>query len=229
VDCDSIPKLFDRISHGYDRVNRLLSFGLDVRWRRTLAHHLPHEAPLSLLDLATGTGDQIGALFHKKVAIQQATGIDLSQGMLQIARSKFSDIPNILFQEANAEKLPFPNQSFDLCTFSFGIRNVQKPLAALAEMLRVTKPGGRCLILEFAPPTGWFRLPYLLYLRFLVPLIGGWVTKQPAAYRYLNQSIEQFAPPVHFLRWMQNTGWKQPTAIPLLFGAVMLYRGDRAS
>ena len=220
-------ELFNQIASGYDRANRILSFGQDMRWRRLVAKHVPTEKPCVLLDLATGTGDQIITLFNQGIAIEKAVGIDLSQGMLNIARKKLEKYGDrVLLQEANVEEIPFEDQSFDLCTFSFGIRNVQNPLAALAEMRRVTKPGGCCLILEFAPPRGWFRKPYLFYLRTLLPLIGGFLTRRPSAYRYLNQSIEGYASPELFLSWMSQTGWNHPTVIPLLFGTVMLYRAD---
>ena len=222
----SVSKMFDAISPSYDRVNRIVSLGLDLRWRRSLANHLPHQDPLELLDLATGTGDQIAALLERKVPLRRAVGIDLSLGMLALAKKKF---PQIDFLEANAEALPFSDGSFDLCTFSFGIRNVQNPLAALAEMRRVTKPGGRCLILEFSLPKGWFRIPYLFYARHLLPFLGGLLSGNRSAYRYLNKSIEQFAQPETFLSWMRKTGWTRCIAVPFLFGAVTLYRGDLAS
>lgn len=223
-----IPKMFDAISPSYDRVNRILSLGLDLVWRRSLAKQLPSHESLDLLDLATGTGDQIAALFKMNAPIKRAIGIDLSSGMLEIAKKKFCNDSRVLFQQANAEQLPFLEKSFDVCTFSFGIRNVQNPLAALSEIRRVTKPGGRCLILEFSLPKGLFRFPYLFYARHLLPVVGGWLSGNRSAYRYLNESIEQFAQQETFLSWMRQTGWSNPVAIPHLFGAVTLYRGDVA-
>lgn len=225
----NIPQMFDAISPSYDRINRILSFGLDLRWRRLLAKHLPLGTCFDLLDLATGTGDQIAAFFKMNAPIKRAVGIDFSKKMLEIARAKFRNINQVTFLEADAEALPFEDQSFDVCSFSFGIRNVQNPLIALSELRRVTKPRGRCLILEFSMPTGFFRFPYRLYSRTLLPTLGGFLSGNRAAYHYLNQSIEQFAQPETFLSWMRQTGWINTKAISNLFGAVTLYRGDVAS
>ncbi|MBF8262620.1 MAG: ubiE [Parachlamydiales bacterium] len=218
--------LFNRISQKYDRTNRLISLGLDMRWRRTVARHLPTGRPLSLLDLATGTGDQIAALLNKKAPIKSAIGIDISEEMLQIARKKIPD-STISFQCCDAEELPFSDHSFDVCTFSFGIRNVKHPLTALTEMFRVAKPNGRCLILEFSVPRGRIKNLYLFYLRRLMPLIGATLSQDMAAYRYLNQTIEAFPSGEAFLQMMRQTGWKNLQATQLLFGCVTLYRGEK--
>jgi len=263
--------MFDRIAASYDRANRFLSFGLDLHWRRSLANHVPKSTPLNVLDIATGTGDQIAALIKKKTPILSAVGIDFSENMLHIAKDKFArssteellperrrffrrfwrrctyrrspiyhiaclDPPLkewncgkrcIHFQKANAEALPFDDQAFDLCTFSFGIRNVQHPLSALSEMHRVTKQNGRCLILELSLPRNRLRTFYLLYLRYIVPLIGGWFSKDRSPYRHLNQSIENFVSREKFMSWMQQTGWKDVASFNLFLGIVTLYRGDK--
>jgi demethylmenaquinone methyltransferase/2-methoxy-6-polyprenyl-1,4-benzoquinol methylase len=217
--------LFNRISSHYDQTNRWLSLGLDQRWRRSLLRHLPCSS-FSLLDLATGTGDQIAAVIH---LAKDAVGIDLSEEMLQIAKKKFAQktfANRVQFLTGNAESLPFADETFDVCTISFGIRNVEHPKAALAEMFRVTRPKGRCLILEFSIPNNLFRRPYLFYLRHGIPFIGGWIANDPSAYRYLNQSIERFAKPTIFIEWMRECGWL-PSVYPLLFGSLILYRGDK--
>ncbi len=222
--------MFDRICPSYDKVNRILSLGMDMRWRKALALHLPSCEKICLLDLATGTGDQIRALFQAGASISRAVGIDLSSGMLEIAKLKFAKEPfgeKTTFQQADACALPFPDNTFDACTFSFGIRNVTDPLRALSEMHRVIAPKGRCLILEFSLPDNLFRKPYLFYLRHLLPFIGGLLSRDFAAYRYLNRTIEEFAYGKAFLDWMRQSGWTNVRAIPLLFGSVTLYRGDK--
>ncbi len=218
--------MFDRISPQYDRANRILSFGMDMRWRKRLASHLPKKEGLALLDLATGTGDQIRALFEAGAPIAKATGIDLSKGMLEIAKKKFAAKPygpKTDFLEADALALPFEDNAFDVCTFSFGIRNVNDPIQALKEIRRVAS---RCLILEFSLPDNLFRGPYLFYLRHLLPQIGCFLSKAPDAYRYLNRTIEGFAYGDAFLQWMKESGWRKAQAIPLCFGSVTLYRGE---
>jgi demethylmenaquinone methyltransferase/2-methoxy-6-polyprenyl-1,4-benzoquinol methylase len=227
---NGVSEMFDRISSAYDRTNRFLSLGFDMSWRRTLAKYLPPTDHLKLLDLATGTGDQIAALIQQKAPIVRAIGIDLSQEMLQIAQQKLANRASeceVQFQIADAESLPFHDQSFDVCTFSFGIRNVQHPLTALKEMFRVTQPKGRCLILEFSLPSQPFRFFYLFYLRRIVPLIGKWIAKDSRPYRYLNETIEQFASGEEFMKWMRQTGWMNVSATDLFFGSVTLYVGEK--
>ena len=218
--------MFDQIAPTYDRANRFLSFGLDLHWRRSLAKHVPKIKSLDLLDIATGTGDQIAVLIHKKTSIQSAIGIDLSEKMLSIARNKCFH-PSVRFQKADAEALPFDDQSFDLCTLSFGIRNFERPLTALSEMLRVTKAKGRCLILEFSLPRNRMRLLFQFYLRHPLTYIGGWFAKDRSPYRHLNQTIENFASREEFMGWMDLTGWKNVVSFNLFLGLVTLYRGDK--
>jgi demethylmenaquinone methyltransferase / 2-methoxy-6-polyprenyl-1,4-benzoquinol methylase len=215
-------QMFNQISPVYDRVNRLISFGLDRRWRRSLLHHLPSKPNLHLLDVATGTGDEIMALKH--AFIEKAVGVDLADEMLQIARQK---LPNCNFLYADAVDLPFSEDSFDVCTICFGIRNIDNPPAALKEMHRVLKKNGRCLILEFSVPSGWIRPFYLFYLRHLIPKIGGFFSNYPSAYRHLSQSIESFAQPSQMIKWMQDTGFYGVETNPLCFGTVILYRGEK--
>lgn len=218
--------MFDSISNFYDRANRLISFGFDMHWRRSLANELPNIENLKLLDIATGTGDQIIALLQKKTSIQSAIGIDISEKMLEIAKQKFKKNPSISveFLQADAEQLPFPDQTFHLCTISFGIRNVARPLIVLSEMYRVTQFNGRCLILEFSKP---LRTMIQWYLRFVMPKIGGWITKNQKPYQYLNQTIQSFASKDEFMSWMHQAQWKNSSAKNLFFGLVILYRGDK--
>jgi demethylmenaquinone methyltransferase/2-methoxy-6-polyprenyl-1,4-benzoquinol methylase len=226
----STREMFDRISPQYDLANRVLSFGLDLHWRRSLSLYLPPSQDLHVLDVATGTGDQLRALFEKKAPIKMAIGIDISEGMLKVARQKLEKCSykdRVTFQQADAEDLPFEDNTFDLSTMSFGIRNMVHPMTSLQEIHRVTKPGGCCLILEFSLPKNLFRRPYLFYLRTLLPRIGGLIARDFAAYRYLNKTIESFACGETFLSWMRQAGWSRPSATPLLFGSVTLYRGEK--
>lgn len=174
-------QLFDKIASTYDSINRILSFGRDQKWRRTLAHHLPQQKNLKILDLATGTADQIISLFlDEKKSIQKAIGLDLSTEMLEIAKKKISEKPykdKIQFLKASAEKIPLEKETFDAVTLSFGIRNIPNPKLALCEIHRVLKQNGRCLILEFSLPPAPIRPFYLFYLRKILPRIGGFLSK----------------------------------------------------
>ncbi len=220
---------FDPISKSYDRLNRILSLANDLRWRRKVASFLP-QGPLTLLDLATGTGDQIFTLLDTPNTIQRAIGIDLSDNMLALARQKLEKKPykaSVELHQGDAQALPFPNHSFDVCTISFGIRNMPDPLLALSEMHRVLKPGGRCLILEFSLPPSPIRQPYLFYLRHILPYLGGWISGHPAAYRYLNRTIEEFPSGAAFASWLEESQFRHITLHPMQWGAVTLYVAEK--
>lgn len=219
-------KMFDQISPSYDRVNRILSFGMDKSWRNSLAKELPSKPNLKILDLATGTGDQVIALLNSKASITSVTGIDLSGEMLAIARTKITTKAE--FFRADAQKLPFQANNFDAASFSFGIRNVPSPLTSLQEIHRVLKPKGRCLILEFSLPPKPIAPFFLFYLRHILPRLGGILSKNHAAYRYLNQTIESFPCGKEFCLLMKQAGFSRIRAVPLALGAVSLYIGDKS-
>lgn len=218
-------KMFDQISTTYDRINRILSLGMDQRWRRQVAKSLPPQKNLKILDLATGTGDQIKALLRAGASIQSITGIDLSHDMLAIAKRKLQGKAELL--HANAENLPFPDASFDAATFSFGIRNVEDPLCALKDVYRVLKPSGRCLVLEFSLPPKPIRSFYLFYLRRILPFVGGLLSRRPAAYVYLNQTIEHFPSGKDFSALLEKAGFCSLQRISMALGGVTLYVGEK--
>ncbi len=227
-------KMFDRISPTYDKINRILSLGMDRSWRKKALKHLPVvKKDLRVLDLATGTGDQLIALFEGVeggASIGSAVGIDLSEEMLLLAKKKIGSKTysgKIEFLRADAEKLPFENHQFDAATFSFGIRNVPDPLVSLKEIYRVLKPEGRCLILEFSLPRPFIRKFYLFYLRRILPKIGGLLSREPAAYRYLNETIETFPSGNDFLALMKKASFASLKAVPMAFGGVTLYVGEK--
>jgi demethylmenaquinone methyltransferase/2-methoxy-6-polyprenyl-1,4-benzoquinol methylase len=220
-----IWKMFDLISPTYDRINRILSFGMDQKWRRAAASHLPQQKNLKILDLATGTGDQAAALLKTPASIQSITGIDLSSEMLEIARKKLAG--KVQFLRADAEKLPFPPSHFDAATFSFGIRNVTTPLQSLQEIFRVLKPKGRVLILEFSLPPKPIQAFFLFYLRHILPRLGALLSKKKEAYRYLNETIETFPSGKEFCLLMKEAGFSRLRAIPMALGGVTLYIGDK--
>lgn len=222
-----IVNMFNEISSTYDRINLLLSFGQDRSWRKKMAGLIPKKQGLSHLDLATGTGDQILSLWEASSNLGRSVGIDPAEKMLVIAKEKLKGLP-AEFQIGFAEKIPYPEMSFDLVTISFGIRNTENPLLALQEMHRVLKPGGRALILEFSLPSNpLIKAAHLFYLRNLVPFIGGIFSKSPSSYRYLNETIEKFPYGNAFLNWMNEAGFKNTKSYPLTFGAVSIYSGDK--
>ncbi len=228
-----IWKMFDLISPTYDRVNRMMSFGLDRLWRKKMCSFLPGQKQMRVLDCATGTGDQIIAMMEKRADIAQAIGIDLSQEMVKIAQEKMGKkeyADRVLFQIASALSIPYPDDHFDCVTISFGIRNVTDVMAALQEFRRVLKPRGRLLILEGTvtrhKPLRFF---HLMYLRYLLPRIGGLVSSNFKAYRYLNKTIETFPQGDKFAGKMRAAGFIDVHFHCILGGITTIYCGDKGA
>lgn len=219
-----IVEMFDKISPKYDRINRIVSLGRDQHWRQTVARFLPAGKELKILDLATGTGDQALSLLQSGASIHSVTGIDLSTEMLEIAKRK---IPQVKFLHANAEELPFEENSFNAATFSFGIRNVTDPLRSLKEIHRVLKPNGRALILEFSLPKYPIRPFFLFYLRYILPPLAGLLSQNFSAYRYLNKTIEHFPSGENFCRLLKEANFTRIQQIPMNLGSVTLYVGEK--
>jgi demethylmenaquinone methyltransferase/2-methoxy-6-polyprenyl-1,4-benzoquinol methylase len=216
------PALFDRIATTYDTVNRILSFGIDGLWRRRVVHRLPQG---NVLDLACGTGELALAIARKEGI--RVTGLDLSEGMLEVARRR-TEGQSITLIHGDAQQLPLPDGSFDATTIAFGIRNVPDVPAALAEMHRVLRPGGRTFILEFSLPANRVvRALHCFYLRHVLPRVGGWVSGDREAYRYLNITIEAFPYGEDFLDLVREAGFSDCTATPLTMGIATLYEGRR--
>lgn len=222
-----ISKMFDRIAPNYDRVNRLLSFKFDLRWRKKLSRLLPHEPDLLVLDVATGTADLITLMCQQRLNIKKAIGIDLSENMLRWGRKKISEhnlTDRITLQKANAADLPFADESFDVVSIAFGIRNVFESSKALLEFARVLKPTGLLMILEFSLPQNMFlRMIYLFYFRHILPGLGGLISREKSAYRYLNQSVEAFPKPHDFIQVLLHAGFKKVDTFSLTFGIATIY------
>jgi demethylmenaquinone methyltransferase / 2-methoxy-6-polyprenyl-1,4-benzoquinol methylase len=222
-------KLFDAVAEKYDRTNRLLSVGMDLRWRKNLKKHFPEKKNV-WADIATGTGDQIFALMDKGVEVDKAIGIDLSEKMLEIGGKKLVKkvyAPKVHFTSGDALSLPLDDSSIDVATISFGIRNLPDPLKGLKEMARVLKSGGRALVLEFSLPENLLRKPYLFYLKHLLPRIGRLATKHDFAYSYLHQTIEIFPYGQKFCALALEAGFRAVAVKTFSFGAVSLYIADK--
>lgn len=228
---EDVWKMFDRISPTYDATNRVISLGMDQRWRKKIANHFPEGDDLHLLDLATGTGDQIIALMEKSHQLSRATGIDLAEDMLEIGKKKLSMEPykdRIEMQRADAQELPFSDSQFHVATMTFGIRNVPDVSKTLREIQRVLKLGGRLLLLEFSIPSFFLiRIPYLIYLRYILPKVGKWMSKDPHAYAYLNKTIETFPSGQAFLDLLKEAGFSKAKRHSLMLGSVTLYEAEK--
>lgn len=221
-----IADMFNRIAPTYDFLNRLLSFRQDVRWRVRAASWLPKSPKIRVLDLATGTGDLALTILKKRDNVSEVIGLDVAQKMLNIAESKKCDA-RLHFGLGDACAIPYSDASFDVVTIAFGIRNVTNHLLALREMYRVLKPGGRLVVLEFSTPQPFFKPLYLCYFRYVLPFIGGILSGDREAYRYLNRSAEVFVSGLAFLKLMKHAGFQKTTAEPLNFGIATIYVADK--
>jgi demethylmenaquinone methyltransferase / 2-methoxy-6-polyprenyl-1,4-benzoquinol methylase len=223
--------MFDRIAPRYDLLNRLLSFRRDVAWRKRMGKLIPAGRDMVLLDIATGTADQILSLMVVTPRINKAVGVDMSEGMLDFGRKKIARLgweERVTLKTGDAMSIPEGDRAFDVATMSFGIRNVLNVTEALREVLRVLKPGGRALILEFSTPGNPLLRPlYFFYLRHILPVIGGILSGDRKAYKYLNRTIETFPSGGDFLAIMREAGFENTVATPLTFGIASIYQGDR--
>ena len=229
--------MFDKIAHRYDLANFLLSAGVDLYWRKKLLQYLPAPldgaSKLNILDIATGTAEMPLILAGQQKQVQRVIGIDLSSKMLAKGKEKVMRMgmtDKIELRLGDGVAIPFSDASFDVATLCFGIRNFDRPQAALSSIQRILKPGGRALILEFSTPANRFiRFVYNLYLRHILPFVGKLISRHPYAYRYLNETVESFPCGADFASLLKNAGlssvrWKRFT-----FGIATLYIGDKAA
>lgn len=226
---NAVWRMFDRISRRYDLLNRLLSFGRDQAWRRALVRGIPSGADLCVVDLATGTADVLVAARDTGLSLRLGVGVDPSKGMIALGREKIQRLaasPPLHLVRGDACALPLAEAGADAITMAFGIRNVADVDAALREMRRLLRPGGRALILEFSlPENRLVQRVYLLYFRHVLPRIGGLISGDAAAYRYLNQSVEQFPYGAAFCAKMRAAGFVNVSARPMTFGVATVYAG----
>ncbi len=220
-------KIFDHISNTYDLNNHILSLGLDFYWRWRVSRHIPKKNCLDLLDLATGTGDQIFSIMKRCKKVKAALGIDMSEEMLRIGnrklmRKKYSHQVSLL--KGSATDIALKDSSIDCATMSFGIRNIENMDLCLAETHRVLSTQGKFLILEFSlPKSQLLKSLHLFYLRKILPRIGGLISKNTSAYTYLNKTIETFPYGEELCKEIKKAGFSDVKAYPLTFGIVTLY------
>jgi demethylmenaquinone methyltransferase/2-methoxy-6-polyprenyl-1,4-benzoquinol methylase len=221
--------MFDRIAPRYDLLNRLLSAGIDRRWRRAAADALGLGGEARVLDLCTGTGDLLVEALGRGPR-RHGVGIDLSEQMLvrgvaKLRRRGFS--PRAAMAAGDGERLPLRDRRFDGALVSFGIRNIGRPGEALREIHRVLGPGGRLVILEFAMPTGLLGTLYRFYFGRVLPRIGGLVSGDPSAYAYLPASVERFLAPEELGQLMREAGFEGVSFRPLTGGVAYLHCGRK--
>jgi demethylmenaquinone methyltransferase/2-methoxy-6-polyprenyl-1,4-benzoquinol methylase len=219
----AISGMFSRIAGRYDFLNHVLSFNADRSWRRRAAEEV-NGNPGPLLDLATGTGDLAFELSHKGTTV---FGADFCLDMLAIARRKASDFGRVGLAAADALALPFADATFSVVTVAFGVRNFSDLRRGLLEIRRVLKPGGRAVVLEFSKPRGLWGALYRFHASWLLPKIGGWISGQAEAYRYLNRSSAEWPDPASFSAILAQAGFKEIRARSFHGGIVALHRATR--
>jgi demethylmenaquinone methyltransferase/2-methoxy-6-polyprenyl-1,4-benzoquinol methylase len=220
-----VEKMFDSISFEYDKLNRLISAGNDVKWRKHIYKIANHLNPVDVLDIATGTADI--AMELSKIKGSKITGLDISEKMLNVGRQKIVDRSlqeKITLVSGDAENLNFSKNTFDLISIGFGVRNFQNLKKGLSESFRVLRDGGTLIVLETSVPQNTFiKFFYLLFSRTFIPLIGSLFSEDKKAYKYLQKSAEEFPSGENFSQILKSCGFKDVEIMPLMLGASSIY------
>ncbi|MDD2338333.1 MAG: bifunctional demethylmenaquinone methyltransferase/2-methoxy-6-polyprenyl-1,4-benzoquinol methylase UbiE [Geobacteraceae bacterium] len=227
---DQVRDMFAKIAPRYDFLNKLLSLGIDRRWRRSAARRIKSLQGGRILDIATGTGDMALEAAKTTDGSVKIIGVDFCAAMVEIGRTKISTSAlnnRVALGVASCEALPFHNDTFDSATIAFGIRNVADRSLGLREILRTLLPGGRIVILEFSSPKyRLFKSVYYFYFRRLLPAIGG-IFSDSSAYRYLPDSVLEFPDQVEFKKIMTDAGFEKVSHTDYTFGIVTCYVGEK--
>ena len=222
--------MFDRVANRYDVMNRLLSAGIDIKWRKKAILQLKNDKPKQILDVATGTCD-MAIISYKLLRPEKITGIDISGEMLKVGRKKIEKegLTSVIeLQTGDSETINFADNSFDAVTVAFGVRNFENLESGLKEMLRVLKPGGKLIVLEFSRPrTKIFRSLYNLYMSIVAPEVARWISRNKKAYQYLNQSANLFPERQDFVDILNRTGYSNTSFKPLSAGICCIYIGEK--
>lgn len=225
-----VAAMFDDIAFKYDFLNRFLSAGIDIRWRKKALKQIADLKPKILLDVATGTAD-VAIMASAILKPEKIIGIDISDGMLEIGRKKVAKAglkETIELLNGDSETINFKDNSFDAVTVAFGVRNFQHLEKGLSEILRVLKPGGKLVVLEFSRP----RMPgvktmYNLYMKVVCPNVGKLFSKNRNAYKYLDESIKKFPEGKNFTQILDNLGYTNTYCKPLSLGICSIYCGTK--
>src|SRR6185437_8937806 len=225
-----VENMFDKIAFRYDFLNRFLSAGIDVGWRKKAIRELTPLQPKKLLDVATGTGDFAITSF-KMLKPEHITGIDISEGMLEIGRKKIIK-EGLQYQinliNGDSEAISFEDNSFDAVTVAFGVRNFENLEKGLSEIKRVLKPGGKLVILECTKPSGFLIKPlYHFYMKFVTPKIGKIIAKNNDAYQYLNDSVLQFPEKESFIHILKQANYRKTIYKTLTLGICTIYCAEK--
>ncbi len=220
-----VEQMFDTISDGYDNLNRVISLGSDMKWKKKIVSLIKKKNPSTILDVATGTGDL--AIMLSESQAPTIIGVDISEGMLKVGRKKVENknlSDRITLIQADSENLPFEDNHFDVITVAYGIRNFENLEKGLSEMFRVLKPEGTFVILETSVPTKFpFKQGYKFYCSFILPLIGKLFSKDKKAYGYLSESASNFPFGEALNNILTKIGFIEVVDKPQMFGAATIY------
>jgi len=223
---EQVTQMFDTISNEYDGLNRVISFGIDIKWRNKVVNIVAEQQPETILDIATGTGDL--AISLTKTSAKAITGLDISDGMLEVGRKKINQKQlndRIQMVLGDSENLPFEDNSFDAVTVAFGVRNFENLEKGLAEIRRVLKPNGIFVILETSVPVKTpFKQGYKFYTKYILPTIGKLFSKDQSAYSYLCESASVFPYGEALNNILRQIGFNSVTDLPQTFGVATIYK-----
>lgn len=226
---EQVAQMFDAIATNYDGLNRVISFGIDVSWRKKVLQLVANTKPETILDIATGTGDL--AILMTKTDAKEIIGLDISAGMLEIGKQKINEKKldhKITMVLGDSEKIPYPDNYFDAITVAFGVRNFENLEKGLAEILRVLKPNGIFVILETSVPTRFpYKQGYAFYTRFILPLIGKLFSKDKVAYKYLSDSANIFPFGEALNNILRKIGFIDVKHLPQTFGVATIYHASK--
>ena len=226
---EQIAQMFDTISENYDRLNRVISFGIDVKWRKKVLQIVTRSNPKTILDIATGTGDL--AILMAQTKAPKIIGLDISAGMLEVGRKKiqYKNLSNTIEMVlADSEEMPFEDSYFDAITVAFGVRNFENLEKGLAEILRVLKPNGVFVILETSvPDKNPYKQCYTFYSKNILPIIGKLFSKDNVAYGYLSESAAAFPYGEALNNILRKIGFIEVKAMPQTFGVATIYSATK--
>jgi len=226
---EQVTQMFDTISGNYDSLNRIISFGIDIKWRKKVLKIVSEFQPKIILDIATGTGDL--AILMTKTKAEKIIGLDISAGMLEVGKKKIEEkkLSNIIeLVLGDSEKIPFEDNYFDAITVGFGVRNFENLEKGFAEILRVLKPGGVFVILETSVPDKTpYKQGYNFYTKNMLPIIGKLFSKDNSAYGYLSESAAAFPYGEALNNILRKTGFIDVVAMPQTFGVATIYSASK--
>ena len=226
---EQVTKMFDTISGEYDGLNRVISFGIDIKWRKKVVEIVKATNPDTVLDIATGTGDL--AINLAETSATKIVGLDISSGMLEVGKNKIATknlghkIEMII---GDSENMPFEDNSFDAITVAFGVRNFETLEKGLKDILRVLKPGGTFVILETSVPTKFpFKQGYNFHSKIILPTVGKFFSKDKTAYKYLSDSASVFPYGEALNNILRNIGFINVNHLPQTFGVATIYTASK--